>query len=398
MYVTIAATKYADCPEYRGAELKVPAVRALVQDAMERARVPVDGEYRMITFRGWPDFLGERLARTEADVQEVNFLAGRVGQMDQKEISRYEGVLACMETERRGHECSIKDLINATVNLEYFDFLPGIVKDTDLGENALDGDFVRILQDLPDEVIALMDPAKVGAYLRHSEKGAFTREGYCFRSKEGWQEIYDGQELPETELGTKTFLSVRIEERDHPENGDVWIFLPCHSGELVHVWNFVSSPCLSSCRITEVSSMIPVFEEHIGPDEDIGVLNELAGKLEKMTSGERLKYKAVLEFDGWKSVERSLWLADRLDEYMFDPSQVSYGDYGRECLENLGVDCSDPAFERFDFYQYGMAQYETAGMKLTSYGAVSMEQGLDLSENEVQEDGLQMGGCACQTM
>ena len=36
MYVTIAATKYADCPEYRGAELKVPAVRALVQDAMER--------------------------------------------------------------------------------------------------------------------------------------------------------------------------------------------------------------------------------------------------------------------------------------------------------------------------------------------------------------------------
>ena len=58
MYVTIAATKYADCPEYRGAELKVPAVRALVQDAMERARVPVDGEYRMITFRGWPDFLG----------------------------------------------------------------------------------------------------------------------------------------------------------------------------------------------------------------------------------------------------------------------------------------------------------------------------------------------------
>ena len=39
MYVTIAATKYADCPEYRGAELKVPAVRALVQDAMERARV-----------------------------------------------------------------------------------------------------------------------------------------------------------------------------------------------------------------------------------------------------------------------------------------------------------------------------------------------------------------------
>ena len=359
MYVTIAATKYADCPEYRGAELKVPAVRALVQDAMERARVPVDGEYRMITFRGWPDFLGERLARTEADVQEVNFLAGRVGQMDQKEISRYEGVLACMETERRGHECSIKDLINATVNLEYFDFLPGIVKDTDLGENALDGDFLRILQDLPDEVIALMDPAKVGAYLRHSEKGAFTREGYCFRSKEGWQEIYDGQELPLLEPETKTFLSVRVEEREHPEKGDGWFLLPCRSGDMASLWSFLSAPCLSGYRILEVSSMIPAF-------------------------------------DGWKSVERSIWLADRLDDYVFDPSQISYAGYGRECLENLGVDCSDPAFERFSFYQYGMEQYEAAGMKLTSYGSVSLDREPELSET--QEDDLQMGGCACQAM
>lgn len=396
MYVTIAATKYADCPEYRGAELKVPAVRALVQDAMERARVPVDGEYRMITFRGWPDFLRERLARTEAKVQEVNFLADRVRQMDQKEISRYEGVLACIKTERRGHECSIKDLINATENLEYFDFLPGIVKDTDLGENALDGDFVRVLQGLPDEVIALMDPAKVGAYLRHSEKGAFTREGYCFRSKEGWQEIYDGQEVPLLEPETNTFLSVRVEERDHPEKGDGWFLLPCRSTDMASLWSFLSAPCLNGYRILEVSSMIPAFEEHIGPDEDMEALNELAGRVAEMTQEEVVKYKAVLEFDGWKSVERSLWLADRLDDYVFDPGQISYAGYGRECLENLGVDCSDPAFERFSFYQYGMDQYEAAGMKLTAYGSVSLDREPELSET--QEDDPQMGGCACQTM
>ena len=396
MYVTIAAKKYGDSPEYQGAELKVPATREAIRDAMDRARVREDGEYRMTAFRDWPVFLQKRLSWTEASVQEVSFLAGLVGQLDRKRLSEYEGVLACIETERKGHECSIKDLINATGNLENFDFLPGIVKDTDLGENALDGDFVRILQDLPEEVISLLDPAKVGAYLRHSEKGAFTKEGYCFRSREGWQEIYDGQKLPETEPGTKTFLSVRIEERDHPENGDVWIFLPCHSGELVHVWDFISSPYLSSCRITEVSSMIPAFEEHIGPDEDIGALNELAGRLEKMTFGERLKYKAVLEFDGWKSVERALWLAERLEYYVFDPDIVSYGDYGKECLENLGVDCSASAFRNFDFCQYGREQFETAGIKLTSYGAVTLDGEPDLSEE--QKDSLQMGGYDCQSM
>ncbi len=394
MYVTIAAKKYGNCPEYQGAELKLPATREAIQDAMERARVPGDGAYQMITFRGWPAFLQERLARTKARVQEVSFLAGQVRRMDPKRLPEYEGVLACMETERNGHGCSIKDLINATENLEYFDFLPGIVKDTDLGENALDGDFVRILQGLPDEVINLMDPAKVGAYLRHSEKGAFTKEGYCFRSKEGWQEIYDGQKLPQQEKDQ--VLSIRIENRGRPEDEDVWLSLPCNEEKIALACRQLGAESFRQCRITDAISMAPILEAQIGPDEDIRALNRLAGKLGQMEPEELVKFKAVLEFDTWKSVERSLWLADRLNDYMFDPSQVSYRDYGRECLENLGVDCSDPAFEKFDFYQYGVAQYETAGMKLTSYGAISMEQGPDLLEK--QDDGLQMGGCGCQTM
>lgn len=113
----------------------------------------------------------------EADVQEVGFLASRVKQMDPRSLSQYEGVLSCIETERRGHECSIKDLINASYNLEYFEFMPGIVKDADLGENAVDGDFLRILEDVPDEVIGLLDLSKVGKYLRRSEKGPLPEMG-----------------------------------------------------------------------------------------------------------------------------------------------------------------------------------------------------------------------------
>lgn len=61
MYVTIVATKYGNCPEYQGAELKVPATREAIQDAMDRARAQGDEAYRMITFRDWPSFLRERL-------------------------------------------------------------------------------------------------------------------------------------------------------------------------------------------------------------------------------------------------------------------------------------------------------------------------------------------------
>lgn len=396
MYVTIAAEEYGNSPEYLGAELKVPATKEAIQDAMERARVQKDGAYRMITFRGWPVFLQERLARMEADVQEVSFLAGRIGQMDQKSLSQYEGVLSCIETERRGHECTIKDLINASYSLEYFDFMPGIVKDADLGESAIDGDFLRILEDVPDEVIGLLDLSKVGRYLRRSEKGAFTEEGYCFRSKEGWQEVYDGQKLPGQELETETVLAVCIENRDSPENGEAWLSLPLNGEALAAACDPLRAPYLSRCRITEVCSMVPALEEHIGPDEDIETLNELAEKLKEMTEKERLKYKAVLEFNGWAGVEQALQLTEQLECYVFDPSLVGYGDYGKECLENMGVDCSEAAFKDFSFYRYGMEAFETAGIKLTAYGAVSLDGKPDLLED--QEESRQMGGGPCQTM
>lgn len=224
MYVTIVAKEYEKHPKYNGVELKVPATRETVQDAMERARVQWPGKYRMITFRDWPAFLRERLARMGADVREVSFLAGRIGQMDQEDLFRYEGLLSCVEAERGG-QCSIKDLINASYSLEYFEFLPGIVRDTDLGENAVDGGLMQILDGLPDEVTALLDLSKVGACIRESEKGVFTKAGYCFRLREGWQEAYDGQRLPEQETEEEAVLSVRIGNREHPEeegNG-----LPC---------------------------------------------------------------------------------------------------------------------------------------------------------------------------
>lgn len=396
MYVTIVATKYGNCPEYQGAELKVPATREAIQDAMDRARAQGDEAYRMITFRDWPSFLRERLSKIETDIQEVNFLASRVDGMNQEGLSQYEGVLTCIETEREGQECSIKDLINASYNMERFELMPGVVTDAGLGEHAVDGDFMRLLQDIPDEVIELLDLSKVGQCLRRSEKGAFTKDGYCFRSSEGWREVHSGRKQSEQALKTELILSVCIRNRDSPEGVEKWLFLPCSDEELTSVCECFHVPNISRFQITGIYSRIPALEEHIGPDEDIGALNELAEKLKAMTPEECLKYKAVLEFDGWSSVERALWLTDRLEYYVFDPAQISYADYGRECLENLEVDCSDPAFRNFSFYEYGMAQYEAAGMKLTSYGAVSLDLEPDLSERE--KNSQQMGGSLCQTM
>lgn len=82
MWVTILATEYEKYPEYYGETLWLPATRAALQDAMEQVRVPENGSYRLTRLDGWPKFLAERLSRMEADIQEVNVLAGKIDQIE----------------------------------------------------------------------------------------------------------------------------------------------------------------------------------------------------------------------------------------------------------------------------------------------------------------------------
>ncbi len=90
-----------------------------------------------------------------------------------------------------------------------------------------------------------------------------------------------------------------------------------------------------------------------------------------------LKYKAVAEYERCSSLEQAVRLTDRLDQYAFDPVQVTYATYSRECLEQMGADLEAQAFRWFDFEGYGKALYAQTGRKLTAYGAVSKEPGLE---------------------
>lgn len=365
---------------------------------MEQVRVPEGGSYTLTRLDGWPKFLAERLSRMEADIQEVNVLAGKIDQIGRESIPWYEGVISCVESERGGRECSVKDLINAADNLEYFGLLPWIVNDTDLGECAVDGGTVGMLQGLPDEVLAFLDKEKVGACLRKTENGVFTKEGYCYRVKEGWQEICNGQNLPEQAMEEDAILSVRLENRKHPEHGKVWLSLPCSTEKMASACTSLHAESLEQCRIWEARSAVPILEKKIQFYDDAEVLNELAERLQQMPQNELIKYKAVLQFENWRDIEEALLLTERLDCYVFDPSQISYEHYGRKCLEDLGggVDCSDSAFRNFDFAEYGMNRFDAAGMGKTNYGWISSAQKPELLE--APEDSRQMRGNDFQMM
>lgn len=190
------------------------------------------------------------------------------------------------------------------------------------------------------------------------------------------------------ELHPSQFSLYLVPKGTEPEDlgvGD-WLELPYDEASKIQVLENLGLESFKQCRIAKVHTAAPLFEQLTRRDHDIDRWNHLAMKLSSMTEKELLKYKAVAEFESCSSIEMATQLTDMLDQYAFDPVQVTYATYGRECLEQMGADLEAQAFRRFDFEGYGKEIYAQTGRKLTAYGAVSKEPGLE----EVQSEGHSM--------
>ena len=379
MQVWIYACKFANNPAYQGSALSLPAHQEAVRDAFQRARLMEGEPYHLERGRGWPGFIESVLDRYNHTLEELNLLVYKLVQMTEKQIEVYEGILKALP------ERNMKQVINGLYNLERFEFLPGIRCDNDIGEMTIDNDLDPILKDLPGDIYPLLDTEKVGAYIREKENGVFTSRGYCYRVSDQWQEVYDGKQLPkQVEHHPSQFSLYLVPKGTEPEDLGVgaWLEIPYDEASKPRVLENLGLESFKQCRIAKVYTAAPLFEQLAWRDHGIDRWNEFARKLSSMTEKELLKYKAVAEYERCSSLEQAARLTDRLDQYAFDPAQVTYATYGRECLEQMGADLEAQAFRRFDFEGYGKELYAQTGRKLTAYGAVSKEPVLEEVQSE----------------
>ncbi|MFQ9017979.1 MAG: hypothetical protein ACLR7G_11045 [[Clostridium] symbiosum] len=258
---------------------------------------------------------------------------------------------------------------------------------------TIDNDLDPILKDLPGDIYPLLDTEKVGAYIREKENGVFTSRGYCYRVSDQWQEVYDGKQLPkQVEHHPSQFSLYLVPKGTEPEDLGVgaWLEIPYDEASKTRVLENLGLESFKQCRIAKVYTAAPLFEQLAWRDHGIDRWNEFARKLSSMTEKELLKYKAVAEYERCSSLEQAARLTDRLDQYAFDPAQVTYATYGRECLEQMGADLEAQAFRRFDFEGYGKELYAQTGRKLTAYGAVSKEP--ELEEVQAQDHSMMTQG------
>ncbi len=380
------ANIYADCHEndrgYQGAALELPATPYEVRDALQRARVPEGGGYTLEGAGGWPDFLwsalfGDTISGENA-LEELNLLADAVSRMDEMQAGIFEGAAALHMEETGKETVTLKELLNLSACLDDYEFQPGVTNDVSLGRACMEGGMLDIVESLPDEVAALLDPAKVGKALRNSDHGAFTPRGYVYRGSAAVrQDFYDGEHLPACGENHQGLLSLRIEKLDAPDaDSGVWLELPADEKAIQWALLSVGEESFDACRIAEAKSIIPAFQYQLAGNEDIGKLNILAERLQELQRempGELMlmKYKAVLELEQYSDLDMALDIAANLGCYDFGPDILSPDAYGEYVLQSAGIDTGDPAFSYFDFRGYGERQMEQAGYVFTPYGTVS---------------------------
>ena len=125
-----------------------------------------------------------------ADVDELNFLAARLGYLDAAEIAELNAALQ----NPKGGFASIGQIIDFTENADYYVHLPDVHTAAALGDYYLNRSG---MVDMPQEWKAGIDTAQFGRHIAQQEQGAFTEYGYIVKSGDEWQRIHEGQPVPE---------------------------------------------------------------------------------------------------------------------------------------------------------------------------------------------------------
>ncbi len=369
----------------QGTELTLPASKGVILDALDRARVPYgSGEYTLFAQPNSPNFISRLLDNVAQgpSLAEMNHLAERMDLLDEQEMDKLDGILQIRNS------YSIADAINATHNLGKFVQHP-VFNDEELGEVAIDsGGMYEPLTKVPDELMDCLDPEKIGALVRRQDGGVFTEYGYVIQETESWDEIYDGKSLAGRSVMLEPgdpVISLLLHSDEFecgPEDGE-WLRCPARPEEIDAVLKKLEVKSLDDLYVHEVNCIVPALVGAALYARDIHEVNALAGLIQARGGAELAKYKAVCEMESVEGISHATLLANRLDEYDFEPYPSTIA-FGRAMLAKTGADMELMEEFGFDFGAYGWKVMDEQKTRFMPYGFVSHPRAQELTP--VMED------------
>ena len=122
-------------------------------------------------------------------IDELNYLASRITERTPEEREKFTAAVSHGE-----YGDSMQHLINLTYNLDCYEFLPDVRTEEDYGRWLVDH---RQEFRLPEKARLYFDYESYGEDTCINEGGDFSELGYIYNNRTKFQQIYDGQHVPE---------------------------------------------------------------------------------------------------------------------------------------------------------------------------------------------------------
>ena len=173
--------------------LDMPATKEQLHEAMQGVGITADNP-QDFSIRGFSDDPEKHIALPydmvcAASVDELNFLAARIEQLDPAEIGKLNATLQ----QKNGFE-NIGQVIDFTYNVDFYVHIPEVHTYRDLGDYYLNQSG---MVQMPEEWKGGIDLTAFGRNAAEQEKGAFTEYGYLVESGDEWEHQFEGREVPE---------------------------------------------------------------------------------------------------------------------------------------------------------------------------------------------------------
>ncbi len=173
--------------------LDMPATKEQLHAAMESVGITADNPQDFF-IRGYIDNEQNHIALPHdlvcaADVDELNFLAVRLGELDPAEIEKLNAALQS----KMGFE-NVGQIIDFTYNTDFFVHIPEAHTTRELGNYYLNKSGAV---QMPEEWKGGIDLAMFGQHAAERENGAFTQYGYITKSGDEWERHFEGRDVPE---------------------------------------------------------------------------------------------------------------------------------------------------------------------------------------------------------
>ena len=377
----------------RYCELDLPATNYELLDALERLqRKPGDKpDWEIIEHTGF-QYLHVHLTG-EYDLYQFNALATRLGQMNSRDKIAFEGLFN-KEVARKYGPISIATMVDLAYSTDCCHVVEGVTTDAQLGEFYAENGFMPELDNLPDSVFQLLDFDKLGEKMRFEDGGILVNRGYVAQHAD-LKRVYDTLPLvPQTPDYAFRLLIGRypFETNVQPEKL-VALELPATRDELADALNACGAASWDEVVFQAEDSAVPHILEELDCD-GIEEINELAQAIQYRTGRfELTKLKAVLHATDCHDISTATYIAENLDDYLYEPDQRIPEEVASEELR-LIVDSQSLATlkKHVDLFNYGRDIIQETNAMLTPYGLVERRDGemlLSLDEKPSQ-GGMQM--------